>query len=152
MSFVDAGHRIIEGVSAGLYEGGNIIMAQSQVLVPVETGTLKRSGVVEEPEFADGGDSLSVTVGYGYGGAYEADATAHDNYTSYTEPAYPGYGFWVHERVIVETYRGKPAKNAGKPVHHKPPTQAKFLLVPAKAFEPEFAPVIEANVKAKMGG
>ncbi|HKS90706.1 MAG TPA: hypothetical protein VJQ83_02165 [Tepidiformaceae bacterium] len=146
MSFTDAGTRIIEGVSAGLYEGGNIIMAQSQVLVPVDTGTLKRSGVVQEPEFSDGGDAVSVTVGYGYGGGYQARAAAEDPDDAH------GYGFWVHERVIVETYRGRPAKNAGKPVSHRPPTQAKFLEVPAKAYAPEFAPVIEANVKAKMGG
>lgn len=143
MTFGDAGRKIVEGVAAGLYESGTVIMAESQVLVPVEYGTLKRSGRVEEPEVADGGDSMSVTVGYGYGGAYQARASV-DNGDGH------GYGFWVHERVIIETYRGAPAKHAGQPVHHDPPTQAKFLEVPAKAFEPEFPAVLQANVEARL--
>jgi hypothetical protein len=147
MSFTEAGRKIIEGVAAGLYEGGTIIMAQSQILVPVEFGTLKRSGHVEEPQLDDGGDRLTVTVGYGYGAAYAgrvAEQLAED------PDAEHAYGFWVHERVIVETYDGKPARHAGKPVFHKPPTQAKFLLVPARAFAPEFGAVLDAAVDARL--
>lgn len=135
MSFTDAGRKIVEGIAAGLYEGGTIIMAQSDVLVPVETGTLKRSGRVEEPVLSADGDGISVTVGYGYGVAYQDRAAGEDPGDAH------GYGFWVHERVVTRD---------GKPVRHDPPTQAKFLEAPARAFAPEMGSVIEHNVKARL--
>lgn len=151
MSFSDAGKKIVEGVAAGLYEGAAIIMAGADVLVPVETGTLKRSGHIEDPVMD--GESVSVTCGFGYGAGYEAvvaeeiaDARSPQGLSS----AEHGYGFWAHERVIIETYKGLPAKHAGEPVKHTPPTQAKFLAVPAEAFEPDFVPVLEQAVRARL--
>lgn len=127
MSFTDAGRQIVEGVAAGLYQAGTAIMAESQILVPVDTGTLKRSGRVEEPEVA--GDTVSVTVGYGYGDEYPArvEATDPDDHT--------GYAVYVHE---IARYR------------HAPPTQYKYLEKPVRAFEPELGPLLDTNVKAKL--
>lgn len=151
MSFTDAGQKIVEGVAAGLYEGAAIIMAGADVLVPVQYGTLKRSGQIEDP--VETPDTISVTCGFGYGAAYDAvvaEEVADAKSPEGLDSAELGYGFWVHERVIIETYKGRPAKNAGKPVYHSPPTQAKFLSVPAKAFEPDFGPVLEQAIQAKL--
>lgn len=122
MSFADAGRKIIEGTIAGLYEGGTVVMAESDAIVPVEFGTLKRSGVVEEPVLE--GDSASVTVGYGYGTEVGPDG----------ETA-AGYAIYVHE---IARYK------------HAPPTTFKYLERPAAAFAPELGPTIERNVKAKL--
>lgn len=124
MSFLGSGAKVIEGVSAGLYEAGTVIMAQSQVLVPVDTATLKRSGQVEMPKVD--GDSVSVTVGYGYG----------DETNPKTGDPTTGYAYWVEVRDDV---------------HHAPPTQAHFLEVPAKAMVTTLGPIIEANIKQKVG-
>lgn len=131
MSFSTEAERIIEGVKAGLYEGGTMIMAASQRLVPVETGVLKGSGRVEEPIV--NADSIEVTVGYGYGTEYEARASGAGDDEVETGP---GYGIYVHE--ILEN-------------RHNPPTGAKFLEIPARAFEPELAPTIEAAIRARTG-
>lgn len=58
-------NRIEQGVAAGLYRTGVRILNRSQELVPVDTGTLKGSGRVLQPEVE--GDRVTVTVGYGYG-------------------------------------------------------------------------------------
>jgi hypothetical protein len=126
VSFAEAGKQIIEGTAAGLYESATIIMAESQPLVPVLTGTLKRSGHVEEPVIE--GDTASVTLGYAYGVEYESTAQGD-------EETGPGYAIYVHE--ILEN-------------KHKPPTSAKFLEIPARAFEPELGPTIERNVRARL--
>lgn len=123
MSFADAGRKIIEGAAAGLYEAGTIIMAQSQMLVPVETGTLKRSGRVEEPVID--GDKVTVTVGYGYGGTEED----------------PQYGYWVEYREYTRR---------GEKVKHAPPTQAHYLSQPARQMEPELGAILEHNIDAKL--
>lgn len=124
MSFTAAGEEIIAGTLAGLYEAGTKIMAESQILVPVETGTLKRSGTVEEPVID--GDSATVTLGYGYGEQINPNSG---------EPA-TGYAVFVHENLEAR---------------HSPPTQAKFLEQPAAAFAGELAPTIEAAIKARTG-
>lgn len=134
MSFTAAGNKIIQGVAAGLYESGTIVMAASQILVPVEYGVLKGSGRVEEPVLEDGGDSMTVTVGYGYGGAYQARATE-------SNPGGRGYGFWVEVREFTRS---------GRRVFHKPPTQAHYLEDPAKAFEPEFPHVLEHAISERL--
>lgn len=129
------GRKIVEGAAAGLYTGGQVIMSQSQILVPVEFGVLKRSGRVEEPELSADRDSISVTVGYGYGAAYQDRASEEDPGDRH------GYGYWV-ERVIV--------RSSGRVVQHKPPTQARFLEVPAKAFAPEFEGVLAEEIKRRV--
>ena len=130
MSFTEAGAKIVEGASAGLYEAGTIIMANSQILVPVDTGTLKRSGRVEEPVVSGDGDAVTVTVGYAYGAEYEGRAQGDGD-----EAVGPGYGVYVHEILGNK---------------HKPPTQAKFLEVPAKAMEPEFGGILEHNINSRL--
>lgn len=123
MSFAEAGRKIEEGVAAGLYSAGSTLMAMSQQLVPVETGTLKRSGRVDEPVVAD--DSVSVTVGYGYGGE-EGDRQ---------------YGYWVEFREYTES---------GKKVRHTPPTQAHYLGDPARAIAPALGEFIQEGVRARL--
>lgn len=133
MSFSEIGDRIVEGVTAGLYEAGTAIMAESQQLVPVEYGTLKRSGRVEEP-VADG-DTVTVTVGYGYGTEYEERVAEQDAEDPAGDADSPGYAIYVHE---IEGYR------------HAPPTTAKFLERPARAFEPQLGAVLDENVRARL--
>ena len=124
MSFADAGKKIVEGTAAGLYQGGTIIMGESQAIVPVEFGTLKRSGEVEQPKIE--GDSISVTIGYGYGVEIGPDGKVAI-----------GYALYVHE---IARYQ------------HAPPTTYKYLERPARAFEPELGTVIEQNVRARLDG
>ena len=123
MSFAEAGRRIEEGVAAGLYTAGSSLMGMSQQIVPVEHGTLKRSGRVDEPVVD--ADSVSVTVGYGYGGT-----TGHRL-----------YGFWVEVREFT---------SGGKRVFHKPPTQAHYLSDPADAIAPALGEFIQEGVRARM--
>lgn len=127
MSFADAGRKIVEGTAAGLYQAGTIVIAESEVLVPVEYGTLKRSARVEDPVVE--GDSVSVTVGYGYGSEYAERVSAEDPDDT------TGYAIYVHE---IARYK------------HAPPTQYKYLELPARAFEPELGPVVAASIKAKL--
>lgn len=150
MSFAEAGRAVIEGAASGLYQAGTVLMATSQQLVPVDTGTLKRSGMVEEPVV--NGDSIEITVGYGYGGEYEGRATENN-------PDGKGYGFWVHERIwshsMVKTREvdGVSAEYMSvKPIYHKPPTQAKFLEVPAQALGPELGSFVQEGIRARLEG
>lgn len=81
--------RLAAGVAEGLYRVGNEIMADSQELIPVDTGTAKGSGRVLPPELR--GDTLTVVVGYGYGDAVNPKTG---------EPAV-GYIIPLHERTDV---------------------------------------------------
>lgn len=121
MSFSDRVEKMIDGAKAGLYQGATIVMAESQAIVPVEFGTLKRSGVVEEP--VEEGDAVTVTVGYGYGTETGPDGETADQYALY-----------VHE---IARYK------------HAPPTTYKFLERPARAFEPELGPLLKKNIEAR---
>ena len=125
MSFTDAGRKVIEGVSAGLYSCGTSIMATSQALVPVDTGTLKRSGQVEIPVVNE--HSISVTLGYGYGQTINPK----------TGEEAVGYAKWVEVRDDLT---------------HKPPTQAHYLGEAARAHAPELPAFIEEGVRMKLGG
>lgn len=58
-------------IDRAVYRFGQIEMAESQKLVPVDTGTLKNSGYVDKPKRTAGG---SVSLELGYGGAAEAYA------------------------------------------------------------------------------
>ena len=129
MSFAEAGKKIEEGVASGLYTAGSTLMAMSQQIVPVETGTLKRSGRVDEPVVD--ADSVSVTVGYGYGEERNPD----------TGEATTGYAKWVEIREYTST---------GKKVFHKPPTQAHFLEDSARAIAPVLGDFIQEGVRAKL--
>lgn len=131
MSFRAAGDAFVRGTVKGLYKAGTAIMAESQLLVPVEYGTLKRSGHVEEPTVH--GDHVSVTAGYGYGTEYETRATeeaAHEH-----DVNSPGYAVYVHE---ILRYK------------HAPPTMAKFLERPARDFEPRLGPMLRDSIKDEL--
>lgn len=123
MSFQTAGAKIVEGVSAGLYQAGVAVMVAADVLVPVETATLKRSGRVEEPVIE--GDSIVATVGFGYGEALNPQTH---------EPA-AGYAKWVELR---------------EDTRHKPPTQAHFLGDSARAIGPHVGEFIKAAVDERL--
>lgn len=125
MSFTQVGDELIARAAKGLYKAGTVLMAESQELVPVETGTLKRSGVVQEPVID--GDSVSVTIGYGFGVEYETKALGDGD-----EEVGPGYGVYVHE--ILEN-------------RHLPPTQAKFLEAPAMSFGPQMAAILDEEMR-----
>ena len=125
MSFLRAGEKVIEGVSAGLYACGTAIMASSQALVPVDTGTLKRSGEVEMPVADE--HSVSVTLGYAYG----------ESINKKTGDPVTGYAKYVELRDDAM---------------HKPPTQAHFLRDAARAHATELPAFIEEGVRAKLVG
>jgi hypothetical protein len=127
VSFAEAGNKVIEGAAAGLYQAGTVLMATSQQLVPVDTGTLKRSGHVEEPVYM--GDHVEITVGYGYGAEYPAKAENEDSRH--------GYAFWVEVRDELK---------------HKPPTQARYLGTAAKAIEPVLGEFVQEGIRVRMEG
>jgi len=56
--------RLLKGMEAGLYHEAERIMADSKTnYVPVDLGTLKGSGRVEQP--TNDGQTIRVTLGYG---------------------------------------------------------------------------------------
>ena len=103
------GEDMLRGLAQGLYKAGIDIMNESQREVPVEFSILKASARVLEPVVV--GDSMVVTVGYGYG----EEVNPRDGKTA------AGYAIPVHERLEL---------------HHEPPTKAKFLEDPALAYAP----------------
>lgn len=67
----------------GLYRFGEKIMSESKDrYVPVDTGTLKRSGRVDRPEIS--GDNVSVKLSYG--GAAQAYALVQHERTDFHHP------------------------------------------------------------------
>lgn len=124
---------VADAAAKALYREASQIIAESQRLVPVDTGTLRASARVGEP--VDDGDRLTVTAGYGYGDEYREYATAKalgdmDGDEHYTSG--PGYGVYVHERLDV---------------HHAPPTQAKFLEQPAAEHQAGFSGRIAVEIR-----
>jgi len=69
-----------------LYAEAELIMTESKKQVPVDTGTLRSTGYVKQPE--EKGDLVEVEMGYG-------------------GPAAP-YAIWVHERT--ELHHNPPTK------------------------------------------
>lgn len=108
MSFEEAGRQLIAGLMAGIYQAEVDIMYVSQTEVPVDTGTLRASGRVLEPERH--GDTIVGTIGYGYG----------EQVNPKTGQLAAQYAVPVHERLDVR---------------HAPPTKAKFLEDPCRAYE-----------------
>jgi hypothetical protein len=111
---------IAAGAGRGLYKAATAIISASQPLVPYETGVLRASARVGEPEMV--GDTLTVRAGYGYGEARNPISG---------EPA-SGYSVYVHE--IVEN-------------HHTPPTQSKFLEQPALEYAPELGATVAVEIR-----
>lgn len=105
--FVDAGEKLLQGLAAGLYQAAVDIMFVSQHECPIDTGTLRASGRVNEPVRTLTG--IEVTLGYGYGEQVNPE----------TGELALQYAIPVHERTNVR---------------HEPPTKAKFLEDPALAY------------------
>lgn len=89
-----AGARAIPALKQALNEEGQIAFRDSQRLVPVDTGTLRRSGVLESAK--EKGTSIEVVMGYG--GAASA------------------YALKQHENLSYRHKEGKQAKYLEQPV------------------------------------
>lgn len=74
---VQAGSDAGRAVAQALYEEAQLIFAESQRLVPVDTGSLRSSGNVTLPQPSAGG-GVEVTIGYG-GAAAPYAAFVHEN-------------------------------------------------------------------------
>lgn len=64
-ALTEAGARANEGAAAGLTRVAETIISDAVPLVPVDTGTLRASHLVQPPEMSES----NVTVTFGFGGA-----------------------------------------------------------------------------------
>lgn len=119
------GDKAFEALSAELYAQANAIIEASLPLVPVDTGSLRASSYVTEPE--RNGDH--VTVEFGYGGV----ATKINPKTG--EPT-GAYAVYVHENLEA---------------HHKV-GQAKYLQTPAEEAFRDMPEKIAAGMNQRMRG
>jgi hypothetical protein len=71
-----AGPEAMQRVGAGLYRGGQAIIADAVGLVPVDTGVLRDSAIVQEPVV--NGDEVTVELGFG-GAASDYAIEQHEN-------------------------------------------------------------------------
>ncbi len=117
-----AQEKIVQATAAALYQEGLAIMAISQQEVPVDTGTLRSSGQVQQPEIQTG--AVMVTLGYGYG----------EKINPKTGESAQGYSIPVHERLGV----------------HHPHGKAKYLEDPARAAEAGFEARVGEKVAAEV--
>ncbi len=92
--------KALEALAAGVYREGETIMTKSKRVVPVDLGTLKNSGFVEEPKISKN----AVTVTLGYGGAAKAYALVQHERTDLN---HPGQGEPKYlERPVNEAEQG----------------------------------------------
>ena len=77
-----AGKGVARSAAAGVYELGNVIMADSQLRVPVDTGDLKASGFVAVPNVSGG----TITSEVGYGGTADDYALVQHEDTTLRHP------------------------------------------------------------------
>lgn len=110
-------------VMSALFEEANELMAASKRQVPVDTGTLRGSGMVEDP--VKQSKSYRVRLGYGYG----------EEKNPKSGQIAAGYAIYVHENLKAKHKVGK----------------AKFLEDPMKAWEPKFAKNVGMRLKRKLG-
>lgn len=92
-----AGAEGLQACKQAVSEEAQLIFRDSQKIVPVETGTLRRSGVVEPAK--EEGTSVSVTIGYG--------GAASD------------YALRQHEDLSYKHAQGKQAKYLEEPFRKK---------------------------------
>jgi hypothetical protein len=94
----ELGEKGPEAVGRALYTVGLEIFADSQMLVPVDTGALKGSGGIEGP-YDVGGGVMEVLIYYGGPGAAYA-LSVHENLDSYhedpTQAKYLEVPFLIH--------------------------------------------------------
>lgn len=110
-------------LAKALYGEAEDIMRESKLIVPVDTGTLRSSGHVEQPKIA--GMKTSVTLGYG--------------------GAASGYAIPVHE------IPPPPMKSrGGRSARHNPPTQWKYLEMPFKKARRGLTERLGRKVRAEL--
>lgn len=88
------GKQALPEAGKALYAEAELIMTDSKKQCPVDTGTLRSTGYVEQPEAS--GDQVTVQMGYG-------------------GPAAP-YAIWVHERLDLRHNPPTKAKFLEDPV------------------------------------
>jgi hypothetical protein len=71
-----AGPDAMQRVGAGLYRGGQAIIADAVDLVPVKDGPLRDSAIVQEPVLS--GDEVTVELGFG-GAASDYAVVQHES-------------------------------------------------------------------------
>lgn len=74
--------RAVPAMGAALYEEANTIMRDSKMEAPVDTGALRGSGTVKNPQVSPGG----VMVEFGYGGAASDYAWIQHERLDYNHP------------------------------------------------------------------
>jgi len=77
------GRDVAQEVGRTLYAEANTVFDLSQDIVPIDTGALRSSGVVRQPEVE--GDEISVTIQYG-GAAAPYAVIQHENLEYFHEP------------------------------------------------------------------
>lgn len=96
----------VKALKQGLHEEAQIIMRNSQKIVPVDSGTLRRSGQVNNP--VEEGSRISVTLGYG--GAAKA------------------YALIQHENLFYSHKEGQQAKYLETPFNRQQPKIRENLI------------------------
>jgi hypothetical protein len=96
--------RFSKDVAAGMKEEAESIMTESKLEVPVDTGALRSSGFVEEPQVST--DRISVKLGYG-GAATKINPVSGQLTTSYAIIVHEGY---QHHTVGKRKYLEDPVK------------------------------------------
>lgn len=119
----------IEGASRqGLRRAAEVVLARSQELVPRDTEALARSAFIETLNDKPEGNTptgIGPTILIGYDRNNEAP-----------------HAVFVHE-IIVRS-------SDGKFIHHKPPTQAKFLETAMKEKFKEIPKIVALEVENRM--
>jgi len=109
--------RILESAARFLYEEGAEALAASQDVVPVDTGTLRASATEVGVNIEEGGDEVSVLIGYG-GAAREYALIIHEvpteEFSEETQQrrAAMGTGHKYLERPVFERAEGLEARAA----------------------------------------
>jgi hypothetical protein len=103
---VEAGPEALLLASQAVANESQIIFRNSQRIVPVATGTLRRSGVLDAPKQS----GKSITVEMGYGGAANA------------------YALKQHEDLSLRHKEGKSAKYLEKPLMERAKNLREVLL------------------------
>ena len=72
------GLRLVDALPPALFRRGEAVMKRAKDLTPVDTGTLRNSGTVNQPEIE--GNQVSVTIGFG-GAAAPYAVFVHEDMT-----------------------------------------------------------------------
>jgi hypothetical protein len=126
---------LVEAGARGLFRAGLIILGESVLQCPVDTGALRSTAYCSEPERGPFG--IKVTLGYGgvpgtqgHTVATSAPRTSKKGHV-YQSSAGVDYAIYVHENLEAS---------------HLPPTGAKFLERPMVALAPVLVPA-EAGIE-----